>query len=243
MELGLTDRLAIITGAAQGIGAAMANAFSDEGASVLLVDRDPKVKEVANRLKGQAWVGELTDPDCSNSIAKLAQASGGVAILINNAGISVPASIPNIQHQDWDAVLSVNLSAAFKLTQALWKQLAYHQGSIINLASFAAKRSTLFGNNASYVASKHGIAGLTRAAAFEGAQQGIQVNAIAPGVVDTDLIKLHSVETRERIKNFIPQKRFATPAEIADLALFLASNRARHICGEVININGGLYMD
>jgi len=114
----------------------------------------------------------------------------------------------------------------------------------VNLASFASKRSTLFGNNSSYVAAKHGVAGLTRAAAYEGATQGIRVNAIAPGVVDTDLIRsVHDADTRKKIKGFIPQNRFADASEIADLVLFLASNRARHICGEVVNINGGLCMD
>ena len=114
---------------------------------------------------------------------------------------------------------------------------------MINITSFAAKRATLFGNNASYVASKHALAGLTRAAALDGAKDGVRVNGIAPGVVDTDLVKLHDEATRQKIMAMIPQGRFADPAEIADLALFLASDRSRHICGEIVNINGGLYMD
>jgi 3-oxoacyl-[acyl-carrier protein] reductase len=140
--------------------------------------------------------------------------------------------------------MDVNLGVAFRLSRALWLQLSTNDGAIINLASFASKRSTLFGNNSSYVAAKHGIAGLTRASAYEGATQGVRVNAIAPGVVDTDLIRsVHNADTRKKIMGFIPQNRFADPSEIADLALFLASNRARHICGEVVNINGGLCMD
>jgi len=126
----------------------------------------------------------------------------------------------------------------------LWSQLSASNGSIVNLASFASKRSTLFGNNTSYVAAKHAINGLTRATAFEGASQGIRVNAVAPGVVDTELIRsVHDADTRNKILGFIPQNRFAEPSEIADVIVFLASSRASHICGEVININGGMCMD
>ena len=243
MDLNLNNRLAVITGAARGIGAAEARAFAEEGASLLLIDRDKAVSDLAETLGGESVTGDLAEPSLAESIAERAAGMGGAAILINNAGISRPSPLPETTNQDWEAVMDVNAGAAFRLTRALWNQLAAHSGSVINIASFAAKRSTLFGNNSSYVASKHAIVGLTRAAAFEGATQGIRVNAIAPGVVATEMVKLHDESRRQRIKAFIPQGRFADPTEIADLALFLASERARHICGEVININGGLYMD
>ncbi|QBX99889.1 SDR family oxidoreductase [Rhodophyticola sp. CCM32] len=243
MELNLTSRLTVITGAARGIGAAAAEAFAAEAAHLLLVDRDPDVEDMAATLGGNAYVGDLAEPGTAAEIASAAEPLGGAAILVNNAGISRPGALAEITDQDWAAVMDINVSAAFRLTRALWGQLQHHDGAVINLASFASKRSTLFGNNASYVASKHAIAGLTRAAAFEGAQTGVRVNAVAPGVVETDLVKLHDAETREKIRGFIPQNRYADPSEIADLILFLASARARHICGEVISINGGLYMD
>lgn len=243
MDLCLNNRLAVITGAAQGIGAAQAKAFAEEGASLLLIDQDEAVSELAEILGGGSLIGDLAEPGLAESIADRAAGMGGAAILINNAGISRPSPLSETTDQDWHAVMDINAGAAFRLTRALWSQLATHSGSVINIASFAAKRSTLFGNNSTYVASKHAIAGLTRAAAFEGATQGVRVNAIAPGVVDTEMVKLHDETTRHRIKALIPQGRFADPAEIADLALFLASARARHICGEVININGGLHMD
>lgn len=243
MDLCLNNRLAVITGAAQGIGAAQAKAFAEEGASLLLIDRNEAVSEFAEILGGGSLIGDLAEPGLAESIADRAASMGGAAILINNAGISRPSPLPEATDQDWHAVMDINAGAAFRLTRALWSQLAAHSGSVINIASFAAKRSTLFGNNSTYVASKHAIAGLTRAAAFEGATQGVRVNAIAPGVVDTEMVQLHDETTRQRIKALIPQGRFADPAEIADLALFLASARARHICGEVININGGLHMD
>lgn len=244
MNLDLEGKLAVITGAARGIGAAIAKGFVGEGARVFLVDQSEDVAEVAAELGGDSLVCDLTASGADDSVAAAAEKIGGAAILINNAGISRPAPLPETTDEEWSSVMDVNLGVAFRLSRALWSQLCANDGAIVNLASFASKRSTLFGNNSSYVAAKHGIAGLTRAAAFEGASQGVRVNAIAPGVVDTDLIRsVHDADTRKKIMGFIPQNRFAEPAEIADLALFLASSRARHICGEVVNINGGLCMD
>ena len=243
MKLGLEGRLTIITGAAQGIGAAIAQGFAGEGAAILLVDRESSVSAVADRLDGRSLVCDLADPIAAEQVATTAAELGGASVLINNAGISKPAPVSDTAHDDWDAVMNVNASAGFRLIRALWPQLAANSGAVINITSFAAKRATLFGNNASYVASKHALAGLTRAAALDGIREGVRVNGIAPGVVDTDLVKLHDEATRQMIMAMIPQGRFADPAEIADLALFLASDRSRHICGEIVNINGGLYMD
>ena len=244
MNLGLGEKLAVVTGAARGIGASIAAGFVEEGARVLLVDLSDIVREVAAKLGGESLVIDLAESGAAQQVADASEKLGGADVLINNAGISRPSPLPETTDEDWSAVMNVNLSVAFRLTRALWTQLSFRGGSVVNLASFASKRSTLFGNNSSYVAAKHGIAGLTRAAAFEGATQGIRVNAIAPGVVDTDLIRsVHDAEARAKIMGFIPQNRFAEPSEIADLALFLASKRAAHICGEVVNINGGLCMD
>lgn len=244
MDLGLQKKLAVITGAARGIGQAVASAFVSEGAGVLLLDLNEAVENVARELGGKALVCDLTDIDACDAAADAANSLGGASILINNAGISLPAPVHETSDVQWNDVMDVNLGVVFRMTRAFWFQLSENNGAIVNLASFASKRSTLFGNNASYVASKHAVAGLTRAAAFEGAKQGIRVNAIAPGVVDTDLIRsVHDRETRAKIQSFIPQNRFAAPSEIADLVLFLASERSAHICGEVISINGGLHMD
>lgn len=244
MELNLEGKLAVVTGAARGIGAAVARGFLEEGASVLMIDMSDDVASIASELGGESLVCDLTHSGADKSVADVAEKLGGASILVNNAGISLPAPLPETSDDEWAAVMDLNLGVAFRLSRALWPQLSSNDGAIVNLASFASKRSTLFGNNSSYVAAKHGIAGLTRAAAYEGATQGVRVNAIAPGVVDTDLIRsVHDADTRKKIMGFIPQNRFADPSEIADLALFLASNRARHICGEVVNINGGLCMD
>lgn len=244
MELGLEEKLTVVTGAARGIGAAIARGFAMEGAKVLAVDMSEDVADVAREVGGESLVIDLALPGAAEKTAAVSGELGGAAVLINNAGISRPAPLCDTTDEQWEAVIDVNLGVAFRMTRALWSQLCSHGGAVVNLASFASKRSTLFGNNSSYVAAKHGIAGLTRAAAFEGASQGLRVNAIAPGVVDTDMIKsVHDADTRAKIMSFIPQSRFADPSEIADLALFLASRRSAHICGEVVNINGGLCMD
>jgi len=244
MNLNLEGKLAVVTGAARGIGAAIARGFVEEGATVLVVDMSDDVASIGSELDGESLVCDLTQSGTDKLVAATAERLGGASILINNAGISLPAPLPETSDDEWAAVMDVNLGVPFRLSRALWPQLSANDGAIVNLASFASKRSTLFGNNSSYVAAKHGVAGLTRAAAYEGATQGVRVNAIAPGVVDTDLIRsVHDADTRKKIKGFIPQNRFADVSEIADLVLFLASNRARHICGEVVNINGGLCMD
>ena len=243
MNLDLAGRLAVVTGAARGVGRATASAFAAEGAALLLVDCDDEVLRVADAMGAEALVVDLGALGSAAKVAAAAAQLGGASILVNNAGITRPANIAEITDEDWQAVLGVNLDAAFRLIRALWPQLRETRGAVVNLASFAAKRATLFGDNTSYTVSKHGIAGLTRAAAMDGAKDGIRVNAVAPGVVNTEMVKAHSPEVRDRISGMIPLGRYAEPDEIADLILFLASGRASHITGEVVNINGGLVMD
>ena len=243
MNLFLEDKVVVVTGAARGIGQAVAQGFITEGAVPLLVDRDPAVNGVAERLGAQTLVCDLADRAAPAAIAAAAESLGGCDVLINNAGISIPAAIDAIADDDWAQVMAVNLDAAFRLIRELWPQLGAKHGSVVNIASFAAKRATLFGNNASYTVSKHGIAGLTRAAAMDGAPLGVRVNAVAPGVVNTELVKLHDAATRERIQAMIPLGHYAEPTEIADVVTFLASRRASHVSGEVMNVNGGLVMD
>jgi len=210
MDLNLDGKLAVVTGAARGIGAAIARGFVEEGAKVLMVDMSDDVANVAAELGGESLVCDLTQSGADKSVAASAKKLGGASILVNNAGISRPSPLPETSDDEWAAVMDVNLGVSFRLSRALWSQLSAHDGAIVNLASFASKRSTLFGNNSSYVAAKHGVAGLTRAAAYEGATQGVRVNAIAPGVVDTDLIRsVHDADTRKKIQGFIPQDRFA----------------------------------
>lgn len=244
MDLELRGRLAVVTGAARGIGLAAAQAFAAEGARVLMVDRDaPALDAAAGALGAEALVADLADPAAATAVAARAGEAGGADVLVNNAGVSRPANIAAITDADWADVMAVNIDAAMRLTRELWSQLRERRGAVVNIASFASKRATLFGNNASYVVSKHAIAGLTRAAAMDGAKEGVRVNAVAPGVVATDMVKLHDAPTREKIAGMIPLGVYADPSEIADVIVFLASRRASHVTGEVMNVNGGLVMD
>ncbi len=243
LDLELRGRLAVVTGAAQGIGFAIAEAFVAEGARVLLVDVSAATASAAASLKADHLVVDLAERGAAAEVAARAAAAGGADILVNNAGITRPAPIDQITDDDWRDVMAVNIDAALRLTRDLWVQLKARRGAVVNIASFAAKRATLFGNNASYVVSKHAIAGLTRAAALDGARDGVRVNAVAPGVVATEMVKLHDEATRHKIQTMIPLGSYAMPAEIADVVLFLASRRASHVTGEVMNVNGGLVMD
>ena len=170
MDLELGGKAAVVTGAAQGIGLAVARAFLGEGARVLMVDRNPAVVDIAKDAGGTPLVTDLGDAGADRSVADAGAMLGACAVLVNNAGISRPAHIDAITDDDWRAVMSVNVDVAFRLTRTLWPQLLQAKGAIVNIASFAGKRATLFGNNASYVASKHAIIGLTRAAAMDGAR-------------------------------------------------------------------------
>lgn len=243
MDLGLKGRMAVVTGAAQGIGLAISRTLRAEGMDLLLVDRAETVNGVAEELGVSAISVDLATPMAPDEVREAADEIGPCAVLVNNAGISRPAAFDAITGEDWRAVMGVNIDAAFRLTQALWPRLRQTRGAVINMASSAAKRATLYGNNTSYVVSKHAIAGLTRAAAMDGAAAGIRVNAVAPGVVATDMVRLHDVETRARIQGMIPLGRYADPDEIADAVAFLASERASHVTGEILNVNGGLVMD
>ena len=243
LDLHLSNKLAVVTGAARGIGHAISRSFLAEGAVVLMADRDEQVIKVAKNLGAESLVCDLGSAESADLVAARSGELGGCAVLVNNAGISIMGDAASTSDRDWQDVMAVNLDAAFRLSRELWSQLADKSGAIVNIASFAAKRATLFGNNVSYTVSKHGIAGLTRATAMDGAKVGIRVNGVAPGVVDTDLVKLHDENTRARIQTMIPLNRYAQPNEIADVVVFLSSSRASHITGEIVNINGGLVMD
>ncbi len=245
LDLDLRDRVALVTGAARGIGRAIAARLVAEGARTVLVDLDPGVKHAAASLSGTiAVVADLTAPgEPDRIVAHGVEACGGLDVLVNNAGVSEPAAIEQLEPESWRRVMAVNLDAAYALSRAAYPHLAERRGSIVNIASFAGKRGTLFGDNASYTTSKAGIIGLTRALAIEGASRGVRVNAVAPGPVATELMSALSDEQRDRVTSFIPLGRLAQPDEIADLVAYLAAPRAAYITGEVVNINGGLVMD
>jgi NAD(P)-dependent dehydrogenase (short-subunit alcohol dehydrogenase family) len=245
------SRVAIVTGAARGIGSAIVESLAASGARCVIADIDETAATAAAegvRATGATCIAATADvseePQVEALLEQVTSEFGPVEILVNNAGISLPSPIEETPLEDWERVMAVNLRAAYlcakhtfpKMKQAGW-------GRIVNVASFAGKRATLFGNNGSYSASKAGVIGLTRALAIEGAPHGVTVNGVAPGIVETTLLSALTVDQRERLTSMVPLGRLARPAEVAALVRYLVSDEAAYVTGEVVNINGGLYMD
>lgn len=244
-----SGRTALITGAGSGIGRAMAHAFAAHGAAVAIVDHDPKggqaaADEVAaHGGKAHAWAADVGDANAAQDIfADVESQLGPVDILINNAGVRDIASCLDLSVAEWDKVLRVNLTGAFIYAQAAARRMVHHSrgGAIISITSVGGLTGLAL--RSAYVASKHGLVGLTKVLALELAAHNIRVNAIAPGGVDTPMateaFKL-SPDTSAAIKRAAPLGRLARAEEVADLAVYLASDRAAFITGSVVSIDGG----
>ncbi len=255
----LSNRVAIVTGGGNGLGAAIADRLVDLGASVGIVDVDYDAAEAVSHQLGAGEphfaVGHLTLPmrcDVSNpdevaaTFAAIAEALGPVDILVNNAGISSSTPFAELTLQEWNRVLAVNLTSVFVCSKAVTSPMMTRgSGAIINIASLSGKRGGSLMNRSAYAASKAGMIGLTKALAREFAPHGIRVNAIAPGQFDTRMsARLRTdIEIRDRILSTIPLGRFGAPGEVAGAVAFLASDDASYITGETINIDGGVMME
>ncbi len=240
----LQDKVAVVTGAARGIGRAIALRFADQGAKVVINDLQHEALEDTARaiierggeaLIAAADIGERSDAE---RLAEQAAAHfGRLDVWVNNAGITRDALLLKMTTDQWDAVLRVNLTGTFNGCQAAAARMAAAGGgAIVNLSSRA-----YLGNigQANYSASKAGVVGLTRTLALELARQGIRVNAIAPGFVDTEMARAVPEDVRERVIRAIPLRRMARPEEIANVALFLASEESSYITGQVLVVCGG----
>lgn len=244
----LQGKVAIVTGGTRGIGRAVAVALAREGAAVTLCARDlAQAEKVAADLRdtGAQALAVKADVAQASDVEELVNACLArferVDILVNNAGITRDGLLLRMKDEDWDAVLNVNLRGAFYCTRAaLRPMLKQRAGRIINITSVVG----VMGNpgQANYVASKAGIIGLTKAVAREVVSRGITVNAVAPGFIETDMTERLSPELKAQMLAQIPLGRFGKPEEVAALVLFLASDRASYITGQVLHINGGLWM-
>ncbi len=246
----LAGRVAVVTGAQQGIGAAIARAAAEAGASVVvnyLDDEEAAAAIVAAaRAAGVGAVAaqaNISQPAGAERLMAAADEFGGVDILVNNAAVFPRTAFLDMTEADWDGVLSVNLKGPFLCSSAAARRMANagREGAIVNLASGAAFRSSPRG--AHYVASKAGLVGLTRATALELAPHGIRVNAIAPGLADTAQPRYGMTEDEiAEAADLIPLKGLTLPEDVAHLAVFLASAAARRITGQTVHINGGNYL-
>jgi 3-oxoacyl-[acyl-carrier protein] reductase len=235
----------MVTGGAAGIGRATATGFVKEGAKVAICDVNPEAgKTTAESLGPEATFQQVDVSDnksVNDWVESVMSQHGQIDVLVNNAGITRDGLIMRMKEADWDAVLNVNLKSAFNCTKAVSKTMVKQRsGRIINLASVVG----VIGNpgQANYVASKAGIIGLTKAVAKELASRNITVNAVAPGFIETDMTASLPDKAREAMVAQIPLGRAGTARDIAAAVLFLASDQAVYITGQVIHVSGGMYM-
>jgi 3-oxoacyl-[acyl-carrier protein] reductase len=239
----LTDKVALVTGASRGIGKAIAVRLAQAGVDVAVNfrTRESEAQAVCQQIEGYGRRSMAVGADVSVAaevaqlVVAIEQQLGSVAILVNNAGITRPQTLEEITEESWDNILAVNLKSVFLVTQAVLPSMRAHWwGRIINLSSVAAQLGGVVGPH--YAAAKAGILGLTHSYAALLAKDGITVNAIAPALINTQMV---SINPRAR-PDLIPVGRFGTVEEVAEVAVMLASNG--YITGQTINVNGGWYM-
>ena len=244
----LEGKVALVTGGAQGIGKVTALLLASKAAHVAVSDINMEgavqaAKEIKGLgRKGLALEGDVSNPaDAERIVVETVEQLGGIDILVNNAGITRDRLLLRMTEEDWDVVLNVNLKGTFNCTKAAVRHMIKHKsGRIVNIASVVGEMGNA--GQANYAASKAGIIGLTKAIAREYAQRGIAVNAIAPGYIETPMTEALSDRVKEDLKAQIPMARLGTPVDVANAVYFLVSDGSSYITGQVLNVNGGIYM-
>jgi len=246
--MNLQGKTALVTGAGQGIGKTIALELARHGADIIIADiNEAALNEVVREIEGlgrQALplkVNVTSLAECDEMIKKAQEKFGRIDILVNNAGITRDTVLLRMKEEQWDQVIAVNLKGTFNCTKAAIRSMFKNKyGRIINISSVTGA----MGNpgQANYSASKAAVMGFTKAVAREYAHCGITVNAVAPGFIRTAMTDAIPEKEREAMINMIPAKQLGTPEDVANLVCFLASDIAGYITGQVIHINGGLYM-
>jgi len=244
----LAGRTAVVTGGTRGIGLAIARALAEDGASVVVSGRDARrlesaVKEIETL--GASVLGVAADQskreDCDRLVDAAKERFGRIDVLVNNAGITRDQLLVRMKDDDWDQVMDTNLRGVFLMTRAVVKSMMRQKsGRIINIASTAGAMGNA--GQVNYSAAKAGVIGLTKAAARELAHWNILVNAVAPGLIETDMTAGVPAEAREALLQQVPLKRAGAAREVAAMVRFLAGDGAAYVTGQVIHVNGGLYI-
>ena len=244
----LQGKVALITGGAQGIGKAIALLFAREGAAVAVADINlEKARETCREVESLgggalAIGGNVADAkEAETMVQEAIRRFGRLDILVNNAGITRDQVLLRMKEEDWDLVMAVNLKGAFQCTKtALRAFLKQKGGKVVNIASVTGQMGNA--GQANYAASKAGLIGFTKSIAREYASRNIQVNAVAPGFIDTAMSQAIPQKDRELLIQQIPMERLGAPEDVAEAVLFLASGAADYITGQVLNVNGGMHM-
>ena len=244
--MNISGKKALITGASRGIGKAVAERFLEAGAEVWgLSTKEPadlqeRMEKTGGKLR---WLtvdlGKLTEVE--GAIDSALKESGGFDILVNNAGITKDNLSFRMSIEEWQKVIDVNLSAAFFIARTVGRDMIRKRGgSIINMTSVVGIHGN--GGQANYSASKAGLIGITKSLAQEVASRGVRVNAIAPGFIESDMTSVLSQDIKDKMMTIIPLKRAGKPEDIAEAALFLASDSSSYITGQVLPVDGGMYL-
>jgi 3-oxoacyl-[acyl-carrier protein] reductase len=243
----LSGRVALVTGASRGIGQAVAARLAAAGAHVVAAARGENARGTADAIRDAGGSAESIGLDVTDAagvdaaVAGIMTGKGRIDILVNNAGITRDTLMLRMKREDWDAVIQTNLTAAFTSVQAVLKpMIKQRSGRIINITSVVGQSGNA--GQANYAASKAGLIGFTKAVALEVASRNITVNAVAPGLIDTDMTRAIAEGAHEEWAARIPLKRLGTPDDVANAVVFLASDEASYITGHVLAVNGGMYL-
>ncbi len=247
---GFNDKVALVTGGSRGIGRACAVALAKAGAAAVVISyagNEAAAQEALGLVQAAGAKGEAVKFDvadsaaCASAVEHVTKTYGRLDILVNNAGVAVDGLVMRVKDEDWDKQLDTNLKGAFALIRAASRPMMKQRGgAIINLTSIVGESGN--GGQAAYSASKAGLIGLTKSVAKELASRNIRVNAVSPGFIGTDMTAHLNEETRQKMMESIPLARLGTPEEVANAVVFLASDAAAYITGEVLKVNGGMYM-
>jgi 3-oxoacyl-[acyl-carrier protein] reductase len=247
--MNLEGKAALVTGGSRGIGRAISIRLAKDGAHVFVnyARNEKAAEETLRMILEQGGSGEVFLFDVSNyksvqeAVGTIVKKKGRLDILVNNAGVSVDGLIAMMKEEDWDRVITNNLKGVFNCCRAVVRQMIrQHGGRIVNISSIVA--ATGNAGQVNYSASKAGIEGLTKSMARELGSRNICINAVAPGFIETDMTAFLKEEDKEKVRSQIPLERLGTPEDVAGVVRFLVSEEAGYVTGQVIHVNGGLYM-